>query len=119
MENLHFEWLKLYCNQEFSVHFEALLKRMRNSLFCDDGGQSDHDGYIVSPPPPDWIFKLTPGAASCNKNVTAQFKIIFQRNKINNGQIKNGNISPTCFLFRMINIIFLYKYLTKNVNMSN
>ena len=58
MENLYFQWLKLHCNQEFSVHFEALLKRMRNSLFCDDGGQSDHDGYIVSPPPPDWIFIL-------------------------------------------------------------
>ena len=55
MEDLYFDWLIKHCNREFSVHFEALLKRMRNSLFCDDGRPSDHEGYIVSPAPPDGI----------------------------------------------------------------
>merc|ERR1712227_655131 len=48
------DFLVKHCNAEFGVHFEALLIRLRNSLFCDDGSQSDHDGYVVSPPPPTY-----------------------------------------------------------------
>merc|ERR1719361_291724 len=52
IETLYHEFLKKHCNKEWRVHFEALMIRMRHSLFCDDGGSSDHDGYVVSPPPP-------------------------------------------------------------------
>merc|ERR1712227_212210 len=48
------DFLVKHCNAEFGVHFEALLIRLRNSLFCDDGTQSDHEGYVVSPPPPTY-----------------------------------------------------------------
>ena len=52
MEELYHYWLKKHCNPEWRVHFEALLKRMRNSLFCDDGSAPDHHGYNISPAPP-------------------------------------------------------------------
>ena len=52
MEELYHYWLKKHCNPEWRVHFEALLKRMRNSLFCDDGSAPDHVGYNISPAPP-------------------------------------------------------------------
>ena len=52
MEELYHYWMKEKCNKEWQVHFEALLKRMRNSLFCADGSEPDHDGYAVVPPPP-------------------------------------------------------------------
>merc|ERR1712176_629464 len=55
VEILYAEWLKPRCNNEFAVHFEALMKRMRNSLFCADGGQPDHPGYTPSPPPPPYV----------------------------------------------------------------
>merc|ERR1711920_328544 len=59
-EALYHEYLINHCNKEWQVHFEALLKRMRNSLFCDDGGHPDHDGYVVSPPPPTYNNKPKP-----------------------------------------------------------
>merc|ERR1712106_26598 len=43
-----------HCNAEWHVHFEALLVRMRNSLFCADGSSSDHDDYQVTSPPPTY-----------------------------------------------------------------
>merc|ERR1719454_510525 len=60
VEALYHEYLINHCNKEWQVHFEALLKRMRNSLFCDDGGHPDHDGYVVSPPPPTYNNKPKP-----------------------------------------------------------
>ena len=60
VEALYHEYLINHCNKEWQVHFEALLKRMRNSLFCDDGGHPDHDGYVVSPPPPTYGNKPKP-----------------------------------------------------------
>jgi len=60
VEALYHEYLIHHCNKEWQVHFEALLKRMRNSLFCDDGGHPDHDGYVVSPPPPTYGSKPKP-----------------------------------------------------------
>ena len=48
MEELYSKFLKFHCNKEWGVHFEALLVRMRHSLFCDDGSQSDHPGYVIS-----------------------------------------------------------------------
>ena len=52
MENLFNKWLRHHCNAEWQVHFRALLIRMRHSLFCDDGSQPDHPGYVVSTMPP-------------------------------------------------------------------
>jgi len=52
VEKLYHDYLTKHCNNEFGVHFEALLVRMRHSLFCDDGSESDHEGYTPSPPPP-------------------------------------------------------------------
>jgi len=52
MEKLYWQFLKHHCNREWGVHFEALLVRMRHSLFCDDGSQSDHPGYTISTAPP-------------------------------------------------------------------
>merc|ERR1712099_218514 len=52
VEKLYHDYLKKHCNQEWQVHFDALLILMRNSLFCDDGSDPDHEGYTPSPPPP-------------------------------------------------------------------
>merc|ERR1712113_432053 len=52
VEKLYHDYLKKHCNQEWQVHFDALLIRMRNSLFYDDGSDPDHEGYTPSPPPP-------------------------------------------------------------------
>ena len=53
VEKLYHDFLKQHCNKEWQVHFEALMIRMRNSLFCPDGN-SDHEGYMPSPPPPPY-----------------------------------------------------------------
>ena len=55
VEKLYHDYLKKLCNKEWQVHFEALMKRMRGSLFCDDGGTPDHPGYTPSPPPPPYV----------------------------------------------------------------
>merc|ERR1719356_2298231 len=52
VEKLYHDYLKKHCNQEWQIHFDALLIRMRHSLFCDDGSEPDHEGYTPSPPPP-------------------------------------------------------------------
>ena len=52
MEVLFEEWLKKHCNNEFQVHFKALLKRMRGSLFCDDGSDPTNPYYKPSGAPP-------------------------------------------------------------------
>merc|ERR1712176_114588 len=54
IEKLYKDYLSKHCNDEWKVHFDALLVRMRNSLFCADGGEPDHDEYVVSPPPPTY-----------------------------------------------------------------
>lgn len=35
-------WLQKHCNDEWNVHFKALLKRLRNSLTCEGGFRPDH-----------------------------------------------------------------------------
>ena len=70
MEHLYYGWLKHQCNKEWQVHFEALLTRMRNSLFCDDGTAPDHVGYIPSPPPPAY----TPPLVTAYKPTEAPYK---------------------------------------------
>jgi hypothetical protein len=60
MEILFNQWLKKHCNDEWAVHFRALLVRMRHSLFCDDGSQSDHPGYIISTMSPPTTQKPQP-----------------------------------------------------------
>merc|ERR1712176_143984 len=54
IEKLYKDYLSKHCNDEWKIHFDALLVRMRNSLFCADGGEPDHEEYVVSPPPPTY-----------------------------------------------------------------
>merc|ERR1712176_539320 len=69
IEKLYHDYLVDHCNQEWQVHFDALLIRMRNSLFCDDGSDPDHEGYTPSPPPP--VYK--PDEDKYNKPKPTQY----------------------------------------------
>ena len=42
MEKLADLHLRLHCNDEFMVHFDALTLRLRNSFTCEGGLQPDH-----------------------------------------------------------------------------
>ena len=83
MEQLYSKFLKNHCNREWGVHFEALLIRMRHSLFCDDGSQSDHPGYVMSTiapqphnpqnTPKPWTPPSTPKPSTPKPNPPAKY----------------------------------------------
>ena len=51
MEKLADLHLRLHCNDEFMVHFDALTLRLRNSLTCEGGLQPDH---MLPSDSPNW-----------------------------------------------------------------
>jgi len=90
VEKLYHDFLKQHCNKEWQVHFEALMIRMRNSLFCPDGN-SDHEGYMPSPPPPPYVPTKPPTTYKPKPTTAKPYKPPAPKPSYNGGNNNNNN----------------------------